>query len=43
MLIEGWKVTKAVDIKIVPSAAGATLPYRLDIKGAAEVSLILHA
>ncbi|KAG8770389.1 hypothetical protein FRC12_004297 [Ceratobasidium sp. 428] len=32
MVIEAWKITKAVDISIVPSASGAMLPYRLDIK-----------
>ncbi|KDQ17339.1 hypothetical protein BOTBODRAFT_105998, partial [Botryobasidium botryosum FD-172 SS1] len=31
ILIEAWKVTKAVDIKLVPSQNGATLPYRLQI------------
>ncbi|EIN10835.1 cleft lip and palate associated transmembrane protein [Punctularia strigosozonata HHB-11173 SS5] len=32
VLIEAWKITKAVDIQIVPSPAGSTLPYRVDIK-----------
>lgn len=32
MLIEAWKVTKAVDIKFIPAPAGSTLPYRLQIK-----------
>jgi len=31
ILIEAWKVTKAVDIKLVPSQNGATLPYRIQI------------
>jgi Cleft lip and palate transmembrane protein 1 (CLPTM1) len=34
MLIEAWKVTKAVDIKIMPAAKGSKFPYRLDIQGA---------
>ena len=33
MLIEAWKVTKAVDIKVLPAAAGSRFPYRLDIQG----------
>ncbi|KAF8592449.1 cleft lip and palate transmembrane 1 [Ramaria rubella] len=32
MLIEAWKVTKAVDIKILPAVTGSRLPYRLDIQ-----------
>jgi len=32
VLIEAWKITKAVDISIVPSGPGAKLPYRLDIQ-----------
>ncbi|XP_006456744.1 hypothetical protein AGABI2DRAFT_154242 [Agaricus bisporus var. bisporus H97] len=31
-LIEAWKITKAVDIKVVPAPAGSLLPYKLDIK-----------
>ncbi|KAH8829817.1 cleft lip and palate transmembrane protein 1-domain-containing protein [Flagelloscypha sp. PMI_526] len=31
-LIEAWKITKAVDISLVPSAPGSKLPYRLNIK-----------
>ncbi|GLB34122.1 putative cleft lip and palate associated transmembrane protein [Lyophyllum shimeji] len=32
VLIEAWKVTKAVDISVVPAPAGSLLPYKLDIK-----------
>ncbi|KIK03153.1 hypothetical protein K443DRAFT_677001 [Laccaria amethystina LaAM-08-1] len=32
VLIEAWKVTKAVDIRVIPSPAGSLLPYKLDIK-----------
>ncbi|KZP13461.1 cleft lip and palate transmembrane 1 [Athelia psychrophila] len=32
VLIEAWKITKAVDINIKPSSPGAWLPYQLDIK-----------
>ncbi|KAF8214057.1 cleft lip and palate transmembrane protein 1-domain-containing protein [Mycena galopus ATCC 62051] len=32
VLIEAWKITKAVDITIVRAPAGYTLPYKLDIK-----------
>ncbi|KAF8528936.1 cleft lip and palate associated transmembrane protein [Hysterangium stoloniferum] len=32
MLIEAWKVTKAVDIRILPAGPGSRLPYRLDIQ-----------
>ncbi|GJE84973.1 cleft lip and palate associated transmembrane protein [Phanerochaete sordida] len=32
VLIEAWKITKAVDISIVASPAGSLLPYKLDIK-----------
>lgn len=40
VLIEAWKVTKAVDISVVPAAPGAVFPYKLDIKG---VSFLLYA
>jgi hypothetical protein len=33
VLIEAWKITKAVDISVGPSDPGATLPYKLIIKG----------
>jgi hypothetical protein len=33
MFIEAWKVTKAVDIKLIRAPPGSTLPYKLDIKG----------
>ncbi|KAI0824729.1 cleft lip and palate transmembrane 1 [Trametes gibbosa] len=32
VLIEAWKITKAVDIGIAPSSPGAWLPYQIDIK-----------
>ncbi|KAF8897926.1 cleft lip and palate transmembrane protein 1-domain-containing protein [Infundibulicybe gibba] len=31
-VIEAWKITKAVDIRLVPATAGSMLPYRLEIK-----------
>ncbi|KAJ7126473.1 cleft lip and palate associated transmembrane protein [Mycena crocata] len=32
VLIEAWKITKAVDISVIPSPAGSLLPYKIDIK-----------
>ncbi|KAJ2917482.1 hypothetical protein MD484_g2929, partial [Candolleomyces efflorescens] len=32
VLIEAWKITKAVDISLVPAPPGSVLPYKLDIK-----------
>ncbi|OSC98983.1 cleft lip and palate transmembrane 1 [Trametes coccinea BRFM310] len=32
ILIEAWKITKAVDISIAPSPAGSWLPYQIQIK-----------
>ncbi|KLO14990.1 cleft lip and palate associated transmembrane protein [Schizopora paradoxa] len=32
MVIEAWKITKAVDIKVIPAGPGSLLPYKLDIK-----------
>ncbi|QRV76370.1 Cleft lip and palate transmembrane protein 1 [Ceratobasidium sp. AG-Ba] len=32
MIIEAWKITKAVDISVVKSTPGSKLPYRIDIK-----------
>ncbi|KAI9574314.1 cleft lip and palate transmembrane protein 1-domain-containing protein [Boletus coccyginus] len=32
VLIEAWKITKAVDIRIVPSLGGSMFPYSLSIK-----------
>ncbi|KAI0346771.1 cleft lip and palate associated transmembrane protein [Trametopsis cervina] len=32
VLIEAWKITKAVDISIQPSSPGSLLPYKIDIK-----------
>ncbi|KAJ3495697.1 hypothetical protein NLJ89_g10588 [Agrocybe chaxingu] len=34
VIIEAWKITKAVDITVIPAPAGSLLPYKLDIKGA---------
>ena len=36
IMIEAWKVTKAVDINLVPSPAGSKLPYMISIKGESE-------
>ncbi|KAI0068689.1 cleft lip and palate transmembrane 1 [Artomyces pyxidatus] len=32
LLIEAWKITKAVDIRIISAPAGSTLPWKIDIK-----------
>lgn len=32
VLIEAWKITKAVDISVVPSPAGSLLPYKIEVK-----------
>ncbi|KAJ6458642.1 cleft lip and palate associated transmembrane protein [Mycena vitilis] len=32
VLIEAWKITKAVDISLIRAPEGSTLPYKLDIK-----------
>ncbi|TFK66574.1 cleft lip and palate associated transmembrane protein [Pluteus cervinus] len=32
VVIEAWKITKAVDIRIIAAPPGSTLPYKLDIK-----------
>ncbi|KAK2465943.1 hypothetical protein APHAL10511_001584 [Amanita phalloides] len=32
VLIEAWKITKAMDIKVVPAPAGSILPYRVEVK-----------
>ncbi|TFK25929.1 cleft lip and palate associated transmembrane protein [Coprinopsis marcescibilis] len=32
VLIEAWKITKAVDISLIPAPPGSLLPYKLDIK-----------
>ncbi|KAG5639698.1 hypothetical protein H0H81_005881 [Sphagnurus paluster] len=32
VLVEAWKVTKAVDISVIPAPAGSLIPYKLDIK-----------
>jgi len=31
VVIEAWKITKAVDIKIVPAPVGSIVPYKLEI------------
>lgn len=37
LLIEAWKITKAVDIRLVPNPAGV-LPYKVEIKDKHELS-----
>ncbi|KAF9006686.1 cleft lip and palate transmembrane protein 1-domain-containing protein [Cyathus striatus] len=32
VLVEAWKITKAVDISVIPAPVGSLLPYKLDIK-----------
>ncbi|TFK43833.1 cleft lip and palate transmembrane protein 1-domain-containing protein [Crucibulum laeve] len=32
VLVEAWKVTKAVDISVIPAPAGSLIPYKLDIQ-----------
>ncbi|KAG6813429.1 hypothetical protein H0H92_011126 [Tricholoma furcatifolium] len=32
VVIEAWKITKAVDINVVSAPAGSLIPYKLDIK-----------
>ncbi|GAA5957956.1 hypothetical protein JCM8115_001085 [Rhodotorula mucilaginosa] len=32
LAIEAWKITKAVDVKVIKSTAGSSLPYKLSIK-----------
>ncbi|KZT13056.1 cleft lip and palate transmembrane 1 [Laetiporus sulphureus 93-53] len=32
VLIEAWKITKAVDISIIPAPPGSRFPYKVDIK-----------
>jgi len=32
MVIEAWKITKAVDIKVIPASPGSMLPYKIEIK-----------
>lgn len=36
IVIEAWKVTKAVDIQLVRAPAGSNLPYTIAIKGEPE-------
>ena len=33
IVIEAWKITKALDIQLVRAPAGSTLPYTIAIKG----------
>ena len=33
IVIEAWKITKAVDIKLVRTPAGSKLPYMIVIEG----------
>lgn len=40
MVIEAWKVTKAVDIKVIRAPPGSRFPYKLDITG---ISLSYHS
>jgi hypothetical protein len=39
IVIEAWKITKAVDIKLVPAPAGSKLPYTIAIEGEPEKSV----
>jgi len=32
VLIEAWKITKAVDISVIPAPPGSLLPYKVDVK-----------
>ncbi|OSX60113.1 hypothetical protein POSPLADRAFT_1182513 [Postia placenta MAD-698-R-SB12] len=32
VLVEAWKITKAVDIRIVPAAPGAWFPYKVEVR-----------
>ena len=36
IIIEAWKITKAVDIKLVRAPVGSKLPYTIEIKGEPE-------
>jgi len=38
MLIEAWKITKAVDISVQPGLPGSVLPYRIRIQDKHELS-----
>jgi len=38
IVIEAWKITKAVDINLVRSPAGSKLPYMIAIQGEQEKS-----
>jgi hypothetical protein len=39
IIIEAWKITKAVDIRLVRAPAGSKLPYTIAIKGEQEKRL----
>lgn len=32
LLIEAWKISKAVDVKVVRAQPGALIPYKIEIK-----------
>lgn len=32
LLIEAWKISKAVSVNVVPAQAGALIPYKIEIK-----------
>ncbi|KAL1648753.1 hypothetical protein SLS58_001932 [Diplodia intermedia] len=38
ILIEAWKITKTVDIKVEPAAPGSFLPYKIEFKDKHELS-----
>ncbi|GME27795.1 Cleft lip and palate transmembrane 1 [Neofusicoccum parvum] len=38
ILIEAWKITKTVDVKIEPAGPGSFLPYKIDFKDKHELS-----
>jgi hypothetical protein len=33
LLVEAWKITKVVDIKLLPAPAGSLIPYKISIEG----------
>lgn len=33
LFVEAWKITKVVDIKLLPAAPGSLIPYKLSIEG----------
>lgn len=38
ILIEAWKITKTVDVRIAPAGPGSFLPYKIEIKDKHELS-----